>query len=188
MKITGKGSLSSALGAALTIAWYLLFVVMGGIVIGIVIMAMSPASPSGTLAFDAQFVRLAFSGAQIGNPKLATTGTLAVVLVAAGVAEIVVFHLRKLLANIRDGHLFAAANSRHIRAIGLAAIGGAIVNALVCLAVGLLVTRSLHVPGVEVSARAGSPMMGIFLGLVILVLAQVFQHGAELQEDHDLTV
>ncbi len=187
MRISGKRSVSSFVSVVLTVIWWLLFPVLAGVAVGIAVLAVSPGVGEGSLNVDAQFMRLTFPLVD-GNQRPLIVGTLCLVLVELGAAQLIVYHLRKLFANIRADRPFATENSRHIRIVGLASIAGSVLVSLVCLAAGYFAMGEIRIPGVVVSPRLGSPMTGIFLGLVILVLAEVFRRGAELQEDHDLTV
>ena len=48
--------------------------------------------------------------------------------------------------------------------------------------------HNLVIQGVELNVKSSFHLSGIFIGLVILVLAEIFRHGAALQEEQNLTV
>jgi hypothetical protein len=187
MRITGKRSTSALLSGFLGLAWYFLFVAIVAVLVGLVAIAASPQSQV-DLRLYTQFLRLTFIGSRGAEARMIAVGGLGLVLLGLVIAQSIVYRLRKILASLNEGEPFAIGNSRHVRAIGMTVLAGSILNAIGSIAVGYLATSSIHLAGIDLSPRAGSPLSGIFLGLVILVLASVFRRGSELQEDHDMTV
>jgi hypothetical protein len=46
----------------------------------------------------------------------------------------------------------------------------------------------ISVPGIRIDAVLGLNVTMLFIGLVILVLAEVFRVGVQLREEQDLTI
>ncbi len=102
----------------------------------------------------------------------------------------VAFMMRKIVRTARDGKPFTFENVRRVRLIGIIVMLLGPLQSLVHYLVALGYVEHLKIPGAEVSAgiTAGWTMNSLLLGLLILVLAQVFDMGVRLQSDSDLTV
>ena len=87
--------------------------------------------------------------------------------------EVCLFHLGKLLNNIRDNIIFKPENCKHLRYISWCCL-------LVAVLFGVFgIWRFL---GFFVAFAAG------FFGLVLRVLKNVFERAVELQEENDYTI
>ncbi|MGE5549600.1 MAG: DUF2975 domain-containing protein [Bacteroidota bacterium] len=192
MRYLGKGSVSSLLGVLLNIAWYVLFAAMGGILLAMLVLGvLAPRFiPQDLMSFtvDAQFLSFDFSQVEVKDPQVILFGNMGFALTSLLVVQAIVHQLRKVFATLRAGTPFNLENAKRIRAIGLICIGGSFLQSLVSFLVGYLLMNNVIIKGVEVNAKGGSFMGGIFIGLVILVLAEIFRHGAALQEEQNLTV
>lgn len=187
MQRKSKRSLVAFLRVVAEITWYALFVAIAAVVVAAVLVATRPVE-RGSLTVHASFIDLTFERAAVTNQRLLVAGSIALTGLSLAVAQVVVGLLRRVFAALRDGHPFAAGNARLVRAIGIVVITGSLLSATANLLLGLLVMRIVTLPGIQLDVRAALPAEGIFLGLVILVLGEVFGHGASLQEDQDLTV
>ncbi len=192
MRYMGKGSVSSFLGVALNLAWFTGFVAMGGILLGMLTMgifgARIPHNLGRVFTFDAQFLSFGFSHAEIRDPRLIFLGTTSLVLVSLVVAQAVIHQLRLIFRTLQAQTPFTLENARRIQTIGFILIGGSFLQALAGFLVGLLMMNNIVIPGVELNVKSDFHMNTIFIGLVILVLAEIFRHGAALQEEQNLTV
>ncbi|MBW7996622.1 MAG: DUF2975 domain-containing protein [Candidatus Glassbacteria bacterium] len=103
---------------------------------------------------------------------------------------IVAFMLRKIVRTARDGRPFTFDNVRRVRLIGIIIVLYGPLLSLVYYLVSLGYLEYLKIPGAEVSAsfNVGWTINLPLLGLLVLVLAQVFDMGVRLQKDSDLTV
>ncbi len=103
---------------------------------------------------------------------------------------IVAFLLRKLVRTARDGKPFTFKNVRRVRLIGIIIMLYGPLVSLVYYLVSFSYLKYLNIPGANVSAGFNFSMSISFLllGMLILVLAQVFDMGVRLQSDSDLTV
>jgi hypothetical protein len=193
MDVPEKNVIFTFIRVALNIRWYALFAIIGCIMVAIVLWGFfmplpPPFEVENGFTIHADFLSITFERVEIGDQRLLVVGMLGLTVVSLAVAQTIVGQLRRIFSALRTGSPFTAGNARLIRAIGLVTIGGSVLSALVALLVGYLVTRAIAIPGLEPGIRAGSPMSGVFLGLVILALAEVFRRGAKLQEDQDLTI
>jgi hypothetical protein len=100
----------------------------------------------------------------------------------------IVWHLRKLILAIKEGRPFHPENPGRIRKIAYAVLLWAPVEILFY---GIMF-RGLAVNLRPISSFSGMPVRVffelIFFGLAILVIAEVFQRGVQLQREQDLTV
>ena len=98
----------------------------------------------------------------------------------------IVWHLRKLIRSIKAGSPFFHQNPGRIRKIGYATLLWAPVNGIAAFLFFKSATSQVAYPVKDLSALPFLEM--IFLGLMILVIAEVFDRGAKLQHEQDLTV
>jgi hypothetical protein len=135
-----------------------------------------------------------------GTVDLATTGGWST-LVAASIARkaiglmvisTVLLLLWRLLANSAAGDFFSARAVRRVRGIGWLLIAGSVVNT----ALGLVVSSSGGYEIVQFGAGPYLQRMGeagirpaqLALGALILLLAEMFRHGAAVEAERRLTV
>lgn len=119
--------------------------------------------------------------------ELAAVG-LVFVLAGAAFILVVLHQLRTLMGEALAGSPFGAGSARRVRLIGIAIIVVEVVRAAVVLT-GSLWAQS-HVSGAGLSFRAIFPINieVVGLGILVVLLAEVFRHGTDLQADHDLTI
>ena len=119
----------------------------------------------------------------------------AIVLTVVGIglvgvaATLAVLHqLRGVVATMSVGAPFVVANARRLRIVGLAVIVYELVTACMRLALSLWAMRNLSVRGLTVRWVFDLRIEVLLVGAVILVIAEVFRVGTQLQQDHDLTI
>ncbi len=106
---------------------------------------------------------------------------------------IVLLKLREVCSTMSAGRPFAWDNVRRIRMLGWAVLGTAAIDLLID-AVALVYLASRVTVGGEPATVPGSlllyeiPCGTIFAGLAVLVLAEIFKAGADLEDDQALTV
>lgn len=110
--------------------------------------------------------------------------------VAAAVALMLMFlhHLRRVLQRVRGGAPFDASNAVRLRWLGLLALAFAVVTGVSEFVTAMAVRRGLISERVEVPLGLSVDGSVVFFGLVLLVLAEIFRRGAELEEEHALTL
>ena len=114
--------------------------------------------------------------------------TIAVLLLSLA-ALLIVRELRATLREVKFGRPFSAENPRRLKRIGwlVLALGPLEGGWAIWMASRFL--DKLSIPGATLSIN---PMMfnydSILLGLLILLIAQIFELGVRLQEEQDLTV
>ena len=192
MRILGKGSVSSVLGRLLDVFWYAFFGIIACVLLAAVVFAFVPM-PSRTGAgagftIQAEFLRITFDNLEPDDLNVFTAGTLVMAALGLSVAQLMIGRLRRIFRTLKSGVVFNGENVVHIRAIGVICISGAVVTTIVSLLFGVFIVNAVRIPGIDMGVSVGLPANGIFLGLVILVLAEVFAMAVKLQEESDLTV
>jgi hypothetical protein len=98
----------------------------------------------------------------------------------------IAYGIFKLISLISRGEPFSPGSPRHIRRIGYAVLGLAVINAIVNA------ISEFTSPGVDVSGAIVrilySGLSTVLLGFGFLVIARVLETGVRLQQDQNLTV
>lgn len=184
MECLGRRSASSALKAVLDLAWYLGLAGVAVMVLFQVRFLMG--GWAGSLQITTPGLVFRFTG---GIPDLRALLVFQFSVIFYWLAGLLVlYQLRGIFATLAAGTPFSGDNVRRIRIIGMAVIAGSLLKTVVYTMIGLHIADLVQVPGLEVQGRIELDLGGIFLGMVVLVLAEVFRHGARLQEEQDLTV
>jgi len=89
---------------------------------------------------------------------------------------------------IRDKTPFVPANAARIRWVGLAVIIGSLAMSAIVFVENAWARANLTVPGVTFDVLPNIDFGTIFYGLIILVIAEVFRAGTQLDEDQSLTI
>jgi hypothetical protein len=89
---------------------------------------------------------------------------------------------------IYDKKPFVAANASRIRWIGLAVIGGELARTAAVYAESLYARAYVPVAGVIFDVLPQPSVWTIIHGLMILVIAEIFRAGTQLDEDQSLTI
>ena len=96
--------------------------------------------------------------------------------------------LRGILKTLSAGTPFVDTNADRIRAIGiLIPAFGFLIQGLQW-ATSLVAMNTVTAEGLEIEARLTLNPTYLFIGLVIVALAEAFRHGTDLQTDAELTV
>jgi hypothetical protein len=113
---------------------------------------------------------------------------LVLVMCSLGLALWVLGLLRSLMATLRAGRPFAAANAGRVRWIGWAVIAGEVVRASVVYFENRYAMTHFAAQDLQFVARPDVSVFAIVHGLIILALAEVFRAGTRLDEDQSLTI
>ena len=195
---------SRAATAAYVIVTVLLTLILAGAVVEIVLAAVGsvrgghaitiartvPPEQLGPLPPD---VRAPGSVPVLQTIRSASPGQLAL-RVAVDLAPLLLavpglWLLRTLLGSLRRGDPFSAANVQRLRSLGfLLLLGSVVVSVLTHVLQELLVQTAP--PGDTLAGPdwAPIPVPGLLAGLGVLVLAELFAHGARLREDVEGTI
>ncbi len=99
------------------------------------------------------------------------------------------YFLFHILASV-EANPFSKENLSRIKKLGLLVIGGEIYYFSISLFLSISVIQKIDIPGIEIAPIGWTDMnFGIiFLGIIILVIGEVFRQGSVLQENENLTV
>lgn len=175
MRTLGPRSISSALKIVLDIAYVIL-------VLAVLVLGLRAMLSVAAISNPAKFEGWVYPRTHI--PILATNARAAAALVTAALnvlfSIVVVGRLRKIFVTLVAGAPFQSENARRLRVIGLALLAAEICR---------LAVRAL-IWGVPDGPRLWFQMnfSGWFAIAVIFVLAEVFDEGAKLRKEADLTI
>jgi Protein of unknown function (DUF2975) len=116
------------------------------------------------------------------------------VLLAASMLRLLLWlpvlqQLRKLLGALSVGRPFVRENADRLRKLGWALILVELALAALRMAEGLYVAWQFRRPGLELwPFRLDLPVTGLFVGAALLVAAEAFRRGAQLEEEQAFTV
>ncbi len=100
----------------------------------------------------------------------------------------IIYMLKKIFAGVKTGVFFTRQNGIYIKYIAYAILGLALIPEIINYFVNLHISETLVIEGIVFKARFGFDFRTVFLALLIFVIAKAFIRGAELKEDHDLTI
>ena len=100
----------------------------------------------------------------------------------------VVTQLRYVFRSLSQGSPFVLPNARRIRWVGFAVIFGEVGRAAIVYFWSYYTSLHFKADGLRFAASMDMSPITIVGGLAILVIAEVFQQGARLQEDQSLTI
>lgn len=177
LKAMGPGSVSSVLKVALDVAYVLLWLITGVLLLLLVAAVFVPLDN----------VNITVSG-DSGGRELPLTRTLALFGLGAATAYfggfvLILRSLRRIFRTLTMGDPFHPANVRRLRQIGLIL---AVVTGGVWLAQGMVAARLA--PGVMDPQGLGELLTPVFSVLIVFVLAEVFREGARLRRESELTI
>jgi hypothetical protein len=96
--------------------------------------------------------------------------------------------LAALCRSVRDGQPFAAGNAMRIRRLALAVVLAEVARAVLVYAANAYVVAQFAADHLRFTARPRLQTFAIVSALILLVLAEVFRTGTQLDEDQSLTV
>jgi|CZCA01.1.fsa_nt_gi hypothetical protein len=194
MRYLGKKSVAASLHTALNVLWYLFWVIGLSLVgwqlfAGFFAGSVLPDPPPASLHIETPGLDIDFGAVTTAAiSRDLNLFTLFSIIPLFAVYLYVLYNLRRIFATLVAENPFARENVVRIRRIGGAVITGAVLKSLVQTAFGFFFTHYVSVTGVDFRAKLSLDLTTILLGLVILVLAEIFRLGSAMQEEQDLTV
>lgn len=94
------------------------------------------------------------------------------------------FHLRELFRRVRAGAPFDERNATSLRWLGLLLILIDTLGSAYRFGLALLVLGAMSPPPMPVTSSFSMDGTVIFVGLVLLALAEIFRRGAVLEDEH----
>lgn len=192
LRYLGKNSVASKIAWLLNVAWYLTF---AAIVILVGIFVVSRFAPElfsyDGLTFEFQGgLRMALDPELISPEavnRLPLTALL-VVVTSMPVVLVIIYQLRQLFREFAGENPFTLSNAKRVRVIGFAVLAWSVLSAVGEVLLGYYIMNSVHIPGVEFGVNIKLDLTVVFLGFVVLVLAEIFSMAAGIKEEQDLTI
>ncbi|MFC1493352.1 DUF2975 domain-containing protein [candidate division KSB1 bacterium] len=100
----------------------------------------------------------------------------------------ILFQVRKIFYNLTKEHPFEQENVKRLRIIGFAMIGAEIINWLLFWIMNLIYSDDFYLYPGEISFGLDKNITVIFIGLVILVIAEIFRVGLDMRKEQELTI
>jgi hypothetical protein len=122
-------------------------------------------------------------------PSIAVVvGILCSGTLAFAVLFFVLHQLRQVVSTAAEGDPFVPENGSRIRALGWVVLVGEVLKAVVSFASSSYLHQQVSLPGMTVEPCFNFQWSTIFLGLVILAIAEIFRAGATMREEQALTI
>lgn len=217
MKMLGKSSVSSVLSNILFIAWILWLIVGLTLLIYSTITIIDPGEMDFKSFKDFSLLYALPSSAveeslQLNNPgpdilkaeikplaelhfntknRWFVLNFWGVLYIYYALALLIMYHLRGFLESLKTGNPFIKKNAGKIRIIGLYIIGVEILRFLSVFGFILYLKNKISITGSWIywdSFKSHFDPGTLFLGFVILVIAEIFRLGAKLKEEQELTI
>ena len=173
----GPGSVSSVLKIALDVAYVVLALITGVLLLLLgAAVFIPPDNVNVTVSGDS-------GGRQLPLTRMLLLFGLGAVTAYFGGFMLILRSLRRIFRTLTIGDPFHPQNVRRLRQIGLTL---AVVTGGVWLAQGFVAARLA--PGVMEPQGVGELLTPIFSVLIVFVLAEVFREGARLRRESELTI
>ena len=173
----GPGSVSSVLKVALDVAYVLLALITGVLLLLLIAAVFIPLDNLNvTVSGDS-------GGRQLPLTRMLLLFGLGAVTAYFGGFMLILRSLRRIFRTLTVGDPFHPHNVRRLRQIGLTL---AVVTGGVWLAQGFVAARLA--PGVMEPQGIGELLTPVFSVLIVFVLAEVFKEGARLRRESELTI
>jgi hypothetical protein len=100
----------------------------------------------------------------------------------------VLYQLRKLLGALSAGRPFVRENADRLRRLGWTVILMELALAAIRFGEAAYVAARFQRPGLQLGMVVDLPLVGLFVGAALLVAAEAFRRGAQLEEEQAFTV
>ncbi len=200
MKALGKGSIASFVQVGLQIAWIVLWVlagllVVGAIAYGVVLFMISNGSIDPALLEGGEGAARVGGGSgdfhltydQPGGGRWSVVvPALLIGAVAIAGSLVIVWRLKQLFESFSSGEPFRRENANHLRVIWITMIVIELSRYALMALTGVLITT--FAPDVHGEISISFDFSSWLSILVLVVLAEVFREGARLKEEQELTI
>lgn len=202
MKALGKGSVASVVKVGLTIAWWVLWIGLGCLVLGAIgyaalLWCISAGLVDGSiLTGNSDQIRV---GGEHGGLTVdfdesggATWPVVVPSLLIGGVVLVgglvIVGRLRELFDSFTSGEPFRRENASHLRVIWIAMLAIEVSRYLLLGLTSVLIAAFGTPDGTTARFDPNIDLTNWMAIFVLIVLAEVFREGARLKEEQELTI
>ncbi|MGM0421265.1 MAG: DUF2975 domain-containing protein [Bacillota bacterium] len=189
MELTGKTSAAGYLSKILTIVIALMVIfLLAGIGLEIYsIITGDTATLFERVSFNFNGLRFNVLNSPEGNVNISAQFKI----LAASYLLLIIYltaNLRQIFRNLREGMLFYHPNAGHMRRIGVTVIIIGVVSSLLEMSSAWMLYDYLLAQGVDVDVMFELDVVTLFIGVVILLFASIFQKAADIAEEQNLTI
>lgn len=201
MKALGKGSVASIVNVGLTIAWVILWIALGALIIGALAYGGLLAAVQAGIV-DPSFLTGGEGKIHVGDgssfsvsydeetgltwPVVVPAMLIGGVVIIGGL--VIVWRLRKLFDSFTSGEPFRRENADHLRVIWMTMLVIEVARYLLLALTGVLVATIGLPDGATARFEADIDLTNWLSIFVLIVLAEVFREGARLKEEQELTI
>jgi hypothetical protein len=120
--------------------------------------------------------------------------SLGVMLLGMGLSLGIVYFLRQIVATLKTGGPFTGENARRLRWVAVLIIGMGVAERLFTWSYYRLLVSKVELAGIQAhmvklsDLTFGKPWDYLTAGILVLLLAEVFRLGVEMQDEQRLTV
>ena len=202
MKALGQGSVASFVRVGLSIANVLLWIALGGLVIGAIVYAcllwlISTGHVDGSILTGGDgHIRVGGDGSNFSVsydepggatwPVAVPAFMIGAVVVVGGL--VIVQRLSKLFDSFTSGEPFRRENADHLRVIWITMLCIEIARYVLLALTGVLLAAFGPPDGAEARFEVQIDLTNWLSIFVLIVLAEVFREGARLKEEQELTI
>ncbi len=189
MKALGKGSVASIVEIGLAIAWWLLWIALGGLTL----VAFGYGALHAMIA--AGWIDAEILGGELDLTKGATGAAWPVVVPALVIGAIVIMggliivgRLRRLFHNFTSGEPFRRENATHLRVIWITMLVVEVARYVLLGAIAALFAAVDLPDGAKADFSFNIDISTWMSIAILIVLAEVFREGARMKEEQELTI
>jgi hypothetical protein len=120
-----------------------------------------------------------------------SAGFVMVMLLIMLLSYFTIDRLRKILASVREGDPFNRTNGLRLRGMGIAIFVIQILSGLLGALIGVIISllgEAKDGEQITVAGEFGLSLSGILLVLLLIILARVFDRGADMRDELDGTI
>ncbi len=100
----------------------------------------------------------------------------------------IIYQLRALFQAFTRKQLLMLQNAKRIRLIGFATVVAWAFSVAADFVGRSYVINSFNIPGVELTSTFVPDFFMLFLGIIVLVIAEIYRMAAEIREESDFTI
>lgn len=194
MQYLGKKSAARYLQTVLNICWYGGLGILAALVVGVLFFwlfapTVIPESLNAHVVLHTTGLELRFSSDIVEAPfQPFILWALLLALPLLSVAVYIIHQLRHIFRTLVENDPFVIDNAIRLRRVAIGVLVGAVLQAVAEILVGSLIMKAISIPGLLVNLRIQISVTTVFLGLVLLILAEIFKIGTEIKDEQELTI
>ncbi len=185
--------LVTILHAIITFTFYFSIIIAALLVVIVIVLQFVPLPPVGDGFLQSRFIfdnSFTFEMTVQDNANFLPVITRFLVTAIVGILSLtgITYLLKGVLGNVKKGDVFIEQNSLFIKYLGYTIIAMSFILGAFKFWAAAALMDIINVPGGHFGANFSPSVDSIIIGLVIVVLSQIFAYGTHLQNEYDATV